>query len=61
MKLDDDIVELESGTRCAYLADLARLRGCDPTASSVLVIGAPMPFSEDRRADVDVQRDWRTD
>ena len=60
MKLDDDIIDVGSGTPCASPPGTWRGYEAGPDGMEILVMGAPS-LGDDRRDDVDGQRDWWTD
>ena len=60
MKLDDEIVELEEWDAVRVPPGTWRGYEAGPEGLEILVIGAPS-LGEDRREDVDGQRDWWAD
>ena len=60
MKLDDEIVELREWDAVRVPPGTWRGYEAGPDGLEIIVIGAPS-LGENRRADVDGQRDWWTD
>ena len=60
MKLDDEIVELKQWDAVRVPPGTWRGYEAGPNGLEILVVGAPN-LGEDRREDVDGQRDWWAD